>query len=202
MVSVSLSRTCSGGDLMKQAWGVHGRSSSVLDDGGHIWELASPGRGGDMAQRFVHENAVQRERLHALVAAITDRQLDTCLPNGWPVYCVLAHLGFWDQRSTVLLRKWAQKGVSSPPIDPQVVNDALLPFFAAIPPRLAADLAISSAGIIDTELEKASDELVSSLAALGDHFRLDRSKHRKLHLDKIQEAIGPWVHGSGPTGGA
>lgn len=143
-----------------------------------------------MERQFVPENAAQRERLHALVETITDEQLQVCLPNGWPVYCVLAHLAFWDQRSVILLRKWAKDGINPSPIDPNVVNDALLPIFEAIPARLAADLAISAANVIDMELEKASDEFIASIAALGDRFRLYRSMHRKLHLDKIQEVIG------------
>lgn len=142
-----------------------------------------------MERQFVQANAAQRERLHALVATITPRQLDTCLPNGWPVYCVLANLGFWDRRSTMVLRRSAQEGVQPSPVDPQILNDALLPFFEAIPPRLAADLAVTSAAIFDAELERASDELVSSLVALGDRFGLDRSGLRKLHLDEIQAAI-------------
>jgi len=143
-----------------------------------------------MERQFVPENSAQRERLHALVSTITDEQLQICLPNGWPIYCALAHLAFWDQRSTILLRKWTKEGINPSPIDPQIINNALLPFFEAIPARIAADLAITAANVIDTELEKASDEFITNIAALGDRFRLYRSEHRKLHLDKIQEALG------------
>lgn len=143
-----------------------------------------------MEREFVQENLAQRERLHALVSTITDNQLQICLPNGWPVYCAFAHLAFWNQRSTILLRKWEKEGITPSPIDPPIVNDALLPFFEAIPARIAADLAITAAGVVDTVLEKASDELISSIAALGDRFRLYRSEHRKLHLDIILKAIG------------
>jgi len=143
-----------------------------------------------MERQFVPENSAQRERLHALVSTITDEQLQICLPNGWPIYCALAHLAFWDQRSTILLRKWAKDGVNPSPIEPHIINDALLPFFEAIPARIAADLAITAAAVIDTELEKASDEFIASIAALGGRFRLHRSEHRKLHLDKILEALG------------
>lgn len=142
-----------------------------------------------MGRGYLRENSVQRDRLHSLVATITDQQLERCLPNGWPVYCVLAHLGFWDQRSTILLRRWAKEGIKPSPADPTALNDALLPFFEAIPARLAADLAIASADIVDTELERASDEFIAGIAALGDGFNLDRAQHRKHHLDKIQAAI-------------
>lgn len=142
-----------------------------------------------MKRQFVTENSVQRERLHDLVRTITDKQLQVCLPNGWPIYCALAHLAFWDQRSIVILRKWAKEGVNPSPVDPHIINDALLPFFQAIPPRIAADLAISAAHVVDTELENASDEFIASIVALGDRFRLYRSEHRKIHVDKIEEVL-------------
>lgn len=143
-----------------------------------------------MERPFVAANAEQRERLRALVGSITEEQLQICLPNGWPIYCALAHLAFWDQRSTVVIRKWARDGITPSPIDPDIVNDALLPFFKAIPARDAAGLAVAAANSIDRELENASDKLIESIAGLGDRFRLYRSDHRKVHLDEIQEALG------------
>ena len=38
-------------------------------------------------------------------------------------------------------------------------------------------------------MEKTSEEFLASIAALENRFRFDRAKHRKHHLDKIQEAI-------------
>ena len=143
-----------------------------------------------MERQFVQDNRAQRERLHSLVSTITDEQLQTCLSNGWRIYCALAHIGIWDQRSTILLRKWEKEGITPSPIDPPIINVALLPFFEAIPARIAADLAISAAGVIDTVLENASDEFISSVAALSDRCRLYRSEHRKLHIDIIHRAIG------------
>lgn len=142
-----------------------------------------------MERPFVLENAEQRERLRALVGSITEEQLRICLPNGWPIYCALAHLAFWDQRAMILIRKWARDGITPSPIDVDIVNDALLPFFKAIPARQTAALAVAAAEAIDKGLENASDKLIASIAALGDRFRLYRSDHRKLHLDEIEEEL-------------
>ena len=142
-----------------------------------------------MDRPFVRENSTERTRLRNLITSITDQQLLLPLPNGWPIYAALAHLAFWDQRSTVLMKKWSKEGITPSPIDMHIVNDTLLPFFLAIPPRQAADLALSSAEVIDSWLEQAPDDLIAGIAALGDGFRLFRSSHRKLHLDKIESVL-------------
>jgi hypothetical protein len=65
----------------------------------------------------------------------------------------------------------------------------LLPLWLAVPPRKAANLAISSAEAIDRELEEAPTELINEIVSLGEKFRLYRSFHRKQHLDEIEEYL-------------
>ena len=105
-----------------------------------------------MDRPFVRENSTERARLRNLITSITDQQLLLRLPNGWPIYAALAHLAFWDQRSSVLMKKWSKEGITPSPIDVHVVNTTLLPFFLVIPPRQAADLALSSTEDIDSQL--------------------------------------------------
>jgi len=142
-----------------------------------------------MNRDFVTENAKERERLCSLVAGITDEELSLPLGEDWTIAVALAHLAFWDQRSLLLMRKWQQGGVEPSPIDIDVTNDSLLPLWRAIPPRAAADLAVSSAEAIDRELQKASSDLIESIESLGEKFRLYRSIHRKLHLDEIEARL-------------
>ena len=139
-----------------------------------------------MDRDFVKENGKERERLRSLVAGITEEELSLPLGDDWTIAVALAHLAFWDQRSLLLMRKWQQSGVEPSPIDIDVTNDSLLPLLRAIPPRAAADLAVSSAEAVDRELQKASSDLIDSIESLGEKFRLYRSIHRKLHLDEIE----------------
>jgi hypothetical protein len=69
----------------------------------------------------------------------------------------------------------------------RVTNDSLLPLLLAIPPRTAANLAVSSAEAIDRELKEASSELITAIERLAEKFRLYRCIHRKLHLVQIEE---------------
>jgi len=142
-----------------------------------------------MDRPFVAENTRERERLIALVAQLTDKELSLPLEMGWTIASAFAHLAFWDQRAWVLMRKWKQNGVAASPVDDDVTNDALLPLCLAIPPRIAANLAIAAAEAIDRGLEQASAELIADIAALGDKFRLWRSIHRRTHLDQIEARL-------------
>ena len=142
-----------------------------------------------MDRPFVAENAKARARLHSLVLRLTDEELGLPLGNGWTIAAALAHLAFWDQRSVALMRKWRLSGVAPSPIDVDIINDALLPMWLALSPRAAAGLAESAAEAIDRELEEAPSELIAAIEGLGGRFRLDRSEHRKTHLDEIDACL-------------
>ena len=143
-----------------------------------------------MDRPFVAQNTQERERLRSLVKRITDEELSLSLQNGWTIAVALAHLSFWDQRSLFLMRKWKKSGVETSSIDIDITNDSLLSLWLALPPRKAANLAISSAEAIDRELEEASSGFITEIEGLGEKFRLYRSIHRKMHLDQIEEFLG------------
>jgi len=143
-----------------------------------------------MDRPFVAENTKERERLSALVGRLTDKELSLPLEDDWTIAVALAHLSFWDQRSLILVRKWKKIGIVEPsPIDIDITNDSLLSIWLAIPPRAAANLAVSSAEEIDRELEEASSDLITKIESLGEKFRLYRSIHRKLHVDQIVKLL-------------
>jgi len=144
-----------------------------------------------MSRQFVVENARERERLRNLANNLTDEELTTTLyEEGWTVAVALAHLAYWDNRRLILVRKWKQEGVTpTPTIDVDITNDTLLPFLLAIPPRKAAELATLTADALDHELEEASPDLIAAIEALGDRHALDRSIHRKMHLDDIEALL-------------
>ena len=143
-----------------------------------------------MERAFVQENAKERKRLRALVARLTDDELSLPMGDGWTIAAALAHMAFWDQRSLVLTRSYRQtKVVHIEDADTDVTNDSLLPLCLAMAPRAAANLAVSSAEAIDRELEEAPSEFIDAMEKAGVRFRLYRSEHRKLHLDRIEEVL-------------
>ena len=144
-----------------------------------------------MGRQFDIENKRERERLRALVGRITDEELN--LPydkEGWTVSAGLAHLAFWDQYGLAVLRRWKQGGVvAHSHSDSNAVNDALLNVALAMPPRVAAGLAVTSAEAVDREIKSASADFVKAVEALKEPYRLNRSIHRKLHLDEIEALL-------------
>ncbi len=142
-----------------------------------------------MDKPFIAENARELKRLRSIVQRLSHDELSLPLGTDWTISVALAHLAFWDYRSLVLMRKWKLKGVEQSSIDVDVTNDSLLPTWLSLPPRTAANLAVSAAEAIDEEIAELSSDLISEIEKMGDERRLFRSIHRKLHLDQIEETL-------------
>ena len=69
------------------------------------------------------------------------------------------------------------------------INAAVRTLSDAIPPRAAADLAVAAAAAIDRHLETISPDLRESIASAGGERLLNRSLHRREHLDQIERAL-------------
>jgi hypothetical protein len=144
---------------------------------------------------YVATNAAQRERLRTLVDRASDEDLRRPLPAGWTVAATLAHLAFWDQRILVLLERWDRGGAGSEPrqvnqADVDWINDSAKALCLALPPRLAAQLAVSTAEAVDRKLEALTDQRLAANVAAGSPLNLLRAQHRREHLDEVERALG------------
>ena len=143
---------------------------------------------------YVAENDVERERLRALVRRLGDQDLARPMEAGWTVAAVLAHAAFWDQRIAVLLDQWGQRGPSwTPPHeverDVDWINDAAKALCLALPPRVAAELALSVAEAVDRRVAAVSDAIIEANARAGAPLNWRRAEHRREHLDEIERAL-------------
>lgn len=86
---------------------------------------------------YVAENNAARARLSALAARLSDTDLAQPIGHGWTVSAALAHLAFWDRRNLATLEEWERGGVQVTRVDPDPINDAMLPQWLAMPPRQA-----------------------------------------------------------------
>ncbi len=141
-------------------------------------------------QPYLSENAAEYEHLRSLVSRLTDKELACPMEAGWTVSAVLAHLAFWDQRAFVLLDKWEQEGIGPSPVDADVINEATRLLCLAIPPGVAAELALSCAQQIDQAIERLGAEKAAQVESIGQTVRLDRAHHRRDHLRQIEKALG------------
>jgi hypothetical protein len=140
---------------------------------------------------FVKHNKAALDRLKAFVDSASDADLARPLPAGWTIAGVLAHLAYWDQRIVLLMDQWGADGRGTPPTDIAEaaldwVNDAGKPLCLALPPRVAAKLAVEIAMAADQRVEAATDALLEANRAAGSPLSMDRAEHRRVHLDEIE----------------
>ena len=138
---------------------------------------------------LVESNAAALARLESVVDRLTDDDLARPLDAGWTVSAALAHLAFWERRALVLLEKWEREGVGPSPVDVDVVNDALLPQWLALPPRTVARQLVEAARAVKQKLASAGPELFNAIEAAGLPMNLDRSEHLGEHLDEIEQIL-------------
>ena len=148
-----------------------------------------------MEKTYITENKKSTERLVKLVKALSDKELQFVIyKEGWTIAVALAHVAFWDERRRLKMKQWREKGVSPTPYIDDMVNDLLIPFLLAIPPRKAAELAVTAAEEFDKELEGCSPEILAAIEALKEPKALDRAGHRNQHMDEIEAYLKARKH--------
>ena len=137
-------------------------------------------------------NAAATARLRSLVARLSDEDLARPSGDGWTVAAGLVHMALWDR--SVAMRWAAASAAGTLPIGvpleiANVVNDAALPLWRAVPPRAAADLAVTAAEETDALLAGLPDATLDAVVAAGVPRVLDRSIHRNAHMDDLDRAL-------------
>jgi hypothetical protein len=135
-------------------------------------------------------NRAARERLEAVIARVGNR--DVMLSDGWTAAGLLAHLAFWDRLAAARLEKHLREG--QPPI---VATDDVTDLTNAAGMRQWKETAVGVAGTqareaaaeIDRLIETLPADKLDGLKALGRSFLIDRSNHRKEHLDQIERGL-------------
>lgn len=142
-----------------------------------------------MKRDFQLANKASREKLSALIESMSDDQLALPTVAGWTIASTLAHIAFWDNRILYLLNHWKENGIAPSPYDVDAINEAQKPFLLALPPRVAATLALQSAEAIDFEIEKTPDEFAKKILTAKVQFKFERHVHREYHFKEIEEAL-------------
>ncbi len=137
---------------------------------------------------FVELNRAATNRMRALAARLTDKDMEQPVGEHWTVAIVFAHLAFMDRRARYVLDATERAGkVVIPDLD-IVVNDISLPLWAAIPPREAARICIETAEALDKRLETFPPDLLELIRAERIRY-IFRAYHRNEHLDEAEAAL-------------
>jgi hypothetical protein len=135
-------------------------------------------------------NRASRDRLAAVIAELGDRSIP--LAGGWTAAALLAHLAFWDGLGAARLEKYLR---DRKPMEfgsdalTEFINAAGLAQWTAAPLRAAATLATDAAIKVDRLIEGLPKDAFDAVRALHVPRVLDRSLHRKEHLDEIERAL-------------
>jgi hypothetical protein len=148
-----------------------------------------------MDRSYIAENEAQLGRLRDLLGRLNDEQLARPMEAGWTVAAVLAHMAFWDYRIVAELDRWGPDGRGVPPTYEEVaadwINDAAKPIFLAIPPGIAARVALEAAEAADRAVAGMSDELLAKNDETGLIINPVRAEHRAEHLDDLERVFSP-----------
>jgi hypothetical protein len=135
-------------------------------------------------------NDDSRARLRALLSGLDRDVLAGTAIEGWSVAALLAHLSFWDRFT---LRRWRDHlaGTVVPALGPldDVINDAALPIWNALPPDVAAREVLEAADAVDAFVAALPAKAVAAMLAQGRERWVLRSLHRIEHLEQIQRAL-------------
>jgi hypothetical protein len=143
-----------------------------------------------MSNAYSAQNAAWREKLIAITARLSDKDLGRSAGGpGWTVGGLLGHLAFYDIRASVLLDRWKKDGISPSPNDVDIVNDATKPFLNAVAPSEMKRLVVQAATAIDAAIEALDPGFLAKIEADGKPVRLNRAAHREHHLEQIEKAL-------------
>ncbi len=140
-----------------------------------------------MDRSFVESNRAATGHIRR-VAQVPDAQMQLPVGADWTVAITLAHLAFWDRRVQLVLDGTERDGKLFAVELNVLVNDMLLPTWAAVPAREAARLAVETAEALDRRLENFPAALLEQVYAHNERWVL-RALHREEHLAEVEKAL-------------
>jgi hypothetical protein len=133
------------------------------------------------------------DRLRALGARLSDEELTRPIDPPWTAAALFAHVAFWDRFVHARWLLAAQTGIRTPPpVDDalmELINDASLRQWGAIPPQTAVQDCLAAAEEIDALIRSLEGDVVSEVVEERRERLADRSLHRGEHLNTIEGAF-------------
>jgi len=143
-----------------------------------------------VTNEHIKRNRASRDHLAEVIARMGKVSLD--LPGGWTSAGLLAHLAFWDGFGAARLEKFVR---DREPMEfgsdtlTEFMNGAGMAQWTATPLASAAGLATKAAAAIDLLIEGLPSDALEQIRSMKRPRLLDRSLHRKEHLDEIERAL-------------
>lgn len=144
-----------------------------------------------MSEEHIARNRSDRERLRAFIARLRADDWGRSLADGWTPAAVLGHLAFWDRFVLARWRRFARDGALTtlPDEHLDLINEAALPLWLALPGDQAATLALAAVEEVDLAIEALPPSAVELAVATGRPAMVDRSLHRREHLEALERIV-------------
>jgi hypothetical protein len=147
-----------------------------------------------MARQAIEDrNHAATDRLRGLGVRLSDEELTLPVDLPWTAAALFAHMAFWDRFVQARWLLAASTGSRTPlHFDDallELLNDASLKLWDAIPPRTAVQDCLVAAAEIDALIGSLEADVVSEVVEAGRERLVDRSLHRGEHLKTIETAF-------------
>jgi hypothetical protein len=143
-------------------------------------------------QAIQDRNQAAVDRLRALGSRLSDAELTRPIDPPWTAAGLFAHVAFWDR---FVHARWllAANGESRTPIDfddalLELINDASLQQWVAIPPRAAVEDCLAAADQLNDLIGSLDDDVVEAVKRRRPRL-VNRSLHRAEHVVTIEAAF-------------
>jgi hypothetical protein len=129
-------------------------------------------------------------RMQALVTSLSDDSLHRALSSRWTVAGTLAHLAFWDHWVEVRWNHFSRTNSfhNLPDDITDLVNEAAMAEWHALPPREAVRLCLDAAVSVTRRIERLSSQHIGAAVETGRLAMVDRTLNWYPHLDEIDRA--------------
>lgn len=144
-----------------------------------------------MSDAHRERNARSRQRLREMIERLDDEALQRQTDAEWTIGAILAHMAFWDESCVVRWQQFDRTG-DFPSLSLDIVdllNEANLPTWRALPGPIVRDLVMRAAEAADARTENLSPEALAFVTEHERTFILERWEHREEHLDKIERFL-------------
>ena len=147
-----------------------------------------------MARQAIEErNHSAVDRLRALGVRLSDEELTRPIDPPWTASALFAHVAFWDRFVEARWLLAARTGRRTPlDLDDallELINDASLQQWSAVPPRTAVQDCLAAGEELDALIATLEPDVVSKVVLARRERLVDRSLHRGEHLDTIETAF-------------
>jgi hypothetical protein len=138
-------------------------------------------------------NRASLDRLQAVAARLSEEELLRPIDPPWTPAALFAHIAFWDRFAHVRWLQALNTGSGAPgPIDDdplELVNQAGLPGWTSTPSRIAIEECLAAAETINSFVNSLEADAVTQVMESGRERLVDRSIHRRAHLETIERAF-------------